>query len=472
MPLFLAKTLLIAVALFPTVTGATAQTVKTLYSFKINGISAYPEYVALAQGRDGKFYGTTSGSTTDYGSVFTSGTEGGFDNLLSMDGTEGVSPYGGLTMGSDGNFYGTTSFGGTSNSGVFFRITPAGVYTVLHEFNGVSDGSVPIGPPIQASDGNFYGSTEGQSTIYEYMPSGSFSTIYQFTGTTGLNPFDSLTEGNDGNLYGTAHAGGASGCGTIFKISKAGKMLWYYSFPCGVGGLAPVASLIQASDGNFYGTTDSGGAYGSGTIFKMTPKGSVTILYSFGAIALDGSAPDGGLIQGTDGNLYGVTTLGGAGKVGTAYKITTAGVYSQLYSFTRSFGYYPLGRLTQHTDGQFYGTTNEGGADKAGIVYMLNMNLAPFVTFVRPTGAIGQTAQILGQGLTGTTAVSFNGVTASSFNVFSDTYITAVVPNGATTGAVTVTTPNGELTSNRSFQVLSSTGAYSRPNRSIQSLSF
>jgi uncharacterized repeat protein (TIGR03803 family) len=168
----------------------------------------------------------------------------------------------------------------------------------------------------------------------------------------------------------------------------------------------------------------------------------------------EGKFPEGGLVQATDGNLYGSTSSGGAGDNGTLYQITTDGVYTQLYSFPKSIGVQPTAALLQDTNGLFYGTTLAGGANGVGSVFSLNMGLGPFVTFVRPTGGVGHAAQILGQGLTGATSVTFNGVAATSFTVVNDTYMTAVVPTGATTGKVVVTTPGGTLTSNVNFRII------------------
>lgn len=263
-----------------------------------------------------------------------------------------------------------------------------------------------------------------------------------------------LTQGSDGNLYGTASGGGNSNgpCGTIFKLSTAGEMLWTYAFPCGRGGAIPYAPLLQASDGNFYGTTTSGGQDGGvqpGAVFKLKPNGNVAILYAF-KNGTDGAGPTGVLAQGTDGNLYG-TTLGDEG--GTLFRLTLSGVHTILYHFgTR--GNQPYAGLVQDTNGVFYGTTYAGGRSGDGSVYSLDMGLGPFVSFVQPTGASGGTAQILAQGLTGTTIVTFNGVAATGFKVVNDTYMTAVVPAGATTGKVAVTTPSGVLTSNINFRVL------------------
>jgi uncharacterized repeat protein (TIGR03803 family) len=162
-----------------------AQNVTLVYSFSNLGSSANPIHVIPAQGRDAKLYGTTEG--TDFGSIFRVKTTGAGTTLYTLDGTEGIGPVAGLTLASDGNFYGTTLSGGSANVGVLFRITPAGVYTPLHDFGGGADGGYPEAPPIQASNGNLYGTTTGSttSTIYEYTLSGTFSTIYQFDGTAG-----------------------------------------------------------------------------------------------------------------------------------------------------------------------------------------------------------------------------------------------------------------------------------------------
>ena len=158
-------------------------------------------------------------------------------------------------------------------------------------------------------------------------------------------------------------------------------------------------------------------------------------------------------MQATDGYLYGTTAYGGADDFGTIFKISTRGKYQQLYSFSSTTGENPVAAPLQHTSGLFYGSTEYGGTYGYGVIYSLGMGLGPFITFVRANGKVGQKAQILGQGLTGTTSVTFNGLPASSFTVVSDTYMTAVVPSGATSGTVTVKTPSGMLISNKTFRV-------------------
>jgi len=433
---------------------STAQTVSVVHSFDSSNASQFPAGTP-AQGRDGKLYGTAVGQTS--GSVFRLTASGQFDQLFALSGTNGLNPSSGVTLASDGNFYGTTPFGGSAGQGVLFKVTPSGTYTVLHEFAGGADGGNAEGPPIQASDGNLYGTTHGlpgASTVYKYTPSRTYSVIATFSGTQGLALVGPLLQGSDGNLYGTASQGGAHSFGTIFKMTRAGTVLGSYSFTGGRDGANPTGGLIQANDGNFYGMAGGGGQYSFGTIFKVTPKVAVSTLYSFQGGPGDGGFPDLGLTQGTDANLYGTTISGGENGFGTLFQISTSGTYKLLYSFQAATGEVAATALLQHTNGTFYGTAAQGGANNDGTVFSLDMGLGPFITFVRAIGRVGQPVQILGQGLTGTTSVTFNGIPATSFSIVRDTYMTAVVPTGATTGPVMVTTPIGTLTSNRNFRVI------------------
>jgi uncharacterized repeat protein (TIGR03803 family) len=186
----------------------------------------------------------------------------------------------------------------------------------------------------------------------------------------------------------------------------------------------------------------------------MDTNWNVTILYSFGATVTDGTHPLAGLTQATDGNLYGCTPTGGASNAGTLFQISTTGAYNVLYMFSGPDGQSPSAPPMQATNGLLYGTTELGGADGYGSVYSLDMGLGAFVTFVNASGQAGSTAEILGQGFTGTSSVTFNGVPAASFTVVSNTYLTAVVPTGATSGPVVVTTPAAVLNSDTNFTVL------------------
>ena len=211
--------------------------------------------------------------------------------------------------------------------------------------------------------------------------------------------------------------------------------------------------LTLGADGVLYGPAEFGGLNGYGEIYSITTAGALNVLHSFDNS--DGAYPFGALLFGTDGKLYGTTSSGGTNGAGTIFRMTSSGTFTTLYNFSAATdGSAPYSGLVQHTNGIFYGVTSVGGIDGLGTVFSLNVGLRPFVAFVQPTGKTGNNAQILGEGLTGTTSVTFNGVPATSFTVVNDTYMTAVVPSGATTGKVVVTTPGGALTSNVNFRIL------------------
>jgi uncharacterized repeat protein (TIGR03803 family) len=290
--------------------------------------------------------------------------------------------------------------------------------------------------------------------------------------TDGENPYAGLIQATNGNLYGTTLSGGTSptncingafGCGTVFEITPGGTITTLYSF-CSqtncTDGASPYAGLVQAADGNFYGTTWQGGncppGCSSGTVFRITSAGTLTTMHAFDVT--DGSKPYAGLVQATDGNFYGTTSEGGAHDQGTAFKITSLGTLTTLHSFSSQTncadGADPRAGLTQATNGSLYGTTSSGGAIGAGTVFKLSSGwLVPFVESLPTSGNAGATVTILGTTLTGTTAVSFNGI-AATFTVVSGTEITTTVPSGATTGFVTVTTPSGKLKSNKKFRII------------------
>jgi uncharacterized repeat protein (TIGR03803 family) len=460
-----------ALALLCTVTAivSRAQTFTTLANFsETNG----PLYVSLVQGRDGKLYGTTFGGENDWGIVFNVTRTGTLTTLHSFCYCfDGGLPTAGLVLGTDGKFYGTTVAGGTYNLGNVFKITSGGVITTLHSFEGFPDGDGPQAALVLASNGNFYGTTAfgGSSatvagSLFEISSAGTLNTLHEFAGypTDGGEPYGQLIQATDGNFYGTTYEGGVTicpsyspGCGTVFKITPGGTLTTLHTFvgyPAG-DGAEPFGGLVQGSNGTFYGTTADGGANQEGTVFSITSKGTLAILHSFAGG--DGLQPSAGLIQATDGNFYGTTYGGGAFGYGTVFKITPGGTLTTLHSFSDGTdGEFPSGGLVQATNGILYGTTVLGGTSGGGTIFSLDVGLGPFVTFVRHAGKVGQTAQILGQRLTGSTSVTFNGVAATSFSVASDTYMTAVVPAGATTGRVVVTTPSGRLTSNVNFMIL------------------
>lgn len=425
-----------------------AQTVTTVYNFK-TASGSFPSAVRPVQGHDGKLYGTTNaGGTKSDGTVFKIGTGGSGGPIYNFTGgIGGRAPGGGPLLGTNGIFYGTTQLGGTSGSdGVLFSITTAGVYKVLQNFprgSGMSQGS-----PIQASDGNLYGANS--STVYKYTPSGTFTTIYTLKGSQNNNEVGPVVQTADGSLYIAVYNGGTSACGSILQLTTAGVLENTYSFDC-VTAASPTGPVLQATDGNLYGVTNWGPVYGRGVLYKMSQGGTLSVLHNFGSIPSDGEYPAGALTQGTDGNLYGVTTHGGSSGVGSLYQCTLSGTYTQLYSFPGKSGYPTTGPL-QHTNGKFYGTTNAGGTAGEGRLYSLDLGLGPFIALVSSTAKVGGTVEILGQGFTGTTSVTMNGLSAT-FSIASDTYLTATVPAGASTGAVVVSTPSGVLTSNTNLAI-------------------
>jgi uncharacterized repeat protein (TIGR03803 family) len=361
----------------------------------------------LIQGFDGTFYGLSGGAdgTPTVGTVFNVTSQGNTSIFhtfgTSADGFS-TSPQG-LLQAADGNFYGTTYDGGTANLGTVFKISQDGTtVSVLHSFGDgsvVNDGAHPQGAGLtQGSDGNFYSTTEsggskGLGTVYKITPLGAVTILHNFGDGTvtndGSNPVAGLVQDSvDGNFYGVAQNGGSHSAGTIFKITPAGVMTVLHSFQDGTvtnDGANPLATLLLGSDGSFYGTTQNGGSTktasppGFGTVFKMTFAGVVSTLHSFGdnSVANDGANPVAPLIQGYDGNLYGMTYAGGSHHDGTAFEMTTTGTETLIHQFgdptETNDGIFPNGPLLQGTDGNFYGTTssNLNGSSSVGTVFSI-----------------------------------------------------------------------------------------------------
>ena len=341
--------------------------------------------------------------------------------LLDFASNEGA--VGGLTLGSDGKFYGTTSGGGTSNVGTVFKLTSTGTRTTLWNFTSFDDGANPIVAPLLGKDGNFYGVNPDNRSgdyglVYKITTGGTLTVRGDFNFTNGNSP-NLPVQGTDGNFYGNARFGGSSsncsGCGVVYKMTSGGTITVLHNFDgYPTDGSQPVGVLVQANDGNLYGTTYVGGANNQGTVYKITTSGTYTLLYSFHDVGgSDGINPWTGLASGTDGNLYG-TAQGGTHRSGVLFKITPSGTESVLYNFCSvsgcADGFFPQTPILQHTNGKFYGSVESGGANglNGGVFYSLDMGLQPFAGLVTWQGAINKTVEILGQGFTGTTKVSFN----------------------------------------------------------------
>jgi uncharacterized repeat protein (TIGR03803 family) len=387
-----------------------------------------------------------------------------FKSLHSFDEPDGAAPRAGLVQATNGNFYGTTVSSGTYGFGTVFEITTSGTLTTLHSFDG-TDGIEPEAGLVQATNGNFYGTIyEGGAhsigTVFKITPSGTLTSLHSFDDTDGFSTYATLVQGTNGDLYGTTWEGGAHGDGTVFKITTSGMLTTLHSFD-GTDGEDPYAGLVQGTDGDLYGTTQLGGAHGGGTVFKITLSGKLTTLHSFCSQSgcTDGFLTYATLVQGTNGDLYGTTALGGAknskcleNECGTVFKITPSGTLTTLRSFEYTDGATPEAALVQDTNGDFYGTTEFGGTHNAGTVFRLSLGLGPFVETQPTSGMVGAAVKILGTNLTGATKVTSNG-TLATFTVVSSSEIMTTVPTGATTGKVKVTTPSGTLTSNVNFRV-------------------
>jgi uncharacterized repeat protein (TIGR03803 family) len=498
-----------------TPTVARAQSFTVLYRFcKAVTCASGESPTSLVQATDGAFYGTTTtGGTHDIpycagiavvkgcGTVFKITPGGTLTSLRNfcdqLDCTDGALPSVGLIQATNGDFYGILDYGGLrvaedcpQGCGTIFKITPSGKMTTLYKFctlSNCADGEGPVAPLIQASNGDFYGTTQGGGnnpnclsvgfigcgTVFKITPDGELTTLYIFCSlpncTDGGLPYAALIQAADGDLYGTTQYGGANdgcelGCGTVFKITLSGKLTTLHNFcsqPECAEGSAPVAPLIQGTNGDFYGTTSQGGTIfgGGGTVFEMTPSGTMITLYEFCSQVncADGSAPASPLVQATNGDFYGTTTRGGSADYGTLFEVAPNGALTTLYNFCAvpncTDGERPYS-LMQATDGSLYGTTSRGGeSDTGGIIFSLNVGLGPFIALQTTSGEVGAKVTILGTDLTGASSVTFNGAPARFIVDSTCTAITATVPAGATTGTVQVVTPRGTLNSNVAYRV-------------------
>jgi uncharacterized repeat protein (TIGR03803 family) len=294
---------------------------------------------------------------------------------------------------------------------------------------------------------------------------GVVTVLYTFDGTNRYPR--GLVLGTDGNFYGTT-VGTSTGLGTVFKMTPQGKITILHKFS-GTDGSNPIGQLIQATDGNFYGTTRTGGSGAQGVVYKITPAGVFTVLHNF-ANNSQGMTPIAGLVQATDGNFYGMAFSNPGVSAGLIYQITSSGVYTILHEYLakNKDGASPQTAMIQHTGGTLFGDTYSGGIGTfcgCGVLFSLDMGLGPFVTFLPPhsVGKVGKSIGLLGQGFTGTTNVTFGG-TSASFSVVSDTYMTATVPNLAKTGPIRVITPGGTLTSNKTFRVAPQITSFDPPS--------
>ena len=398
-------------AFLPTVraqTPTTSITLKTLHTFQGSGDGSSPFGGLIAPG-DGYFYGTTSAG----GAL---GSNGGSVFRLAADGTVLIlgsfpvgAPYSTLAVGLDGFFYGTGSTGGQGDHGFVFRTSPGGTTQTVGNFNGTTTGLTPYAGLVLGSDGSFYGTTTDggandshDGVVFRLAPQGALTILHTFNAdhSEGATPYGVLVQGLDGDYYGTTFTDGPKGNGTVFRVAGLGVFSTVYAFTGGADGGNPHAGLLLGSDGNFYGTTISGGSALSGTVFRLTPQGVLTTLHTFDPAQGDGIRPAAPLIDGGDGFLYGSTQAGGTGKSGTIFAVSTAGDFQTVYNFTGGAdGAEPSGPLAPGGSGIFYGTTSTGGGmnnQGNGTVFRLNLRTPPDVpgslAFSTPGAAVSEGA--------------------------------------------------------------------------------
>ena len=337
-------------------------------------------YGTLVQAPDGKFYGTTiSGGKSHWGTVYRVSKGGKLSVVKSFSKKtpEGNGPDAGLVLANDGNFYGTNlGGGGEGYAGTVFKVTPDGEVTLVHAFAIETEGFSPATALVQGSDGQLYGTTDYApgygccGTAFRVSLDGVFEMLHIFGPGEAGYPRE-LVEGSDGNFYGTAPERGPQGIGSAFRMTPTGEVTVVHSF-AGPEGAAPRAALMQATDGYFYGTASGGGDFNQGTVFRMTPAGSVKLLHSFEGGTAEGSYPYAALIQAQDGNFYGTTWTGGSGtECGTVFRISPGGNFRTLHRFTQVDGCRPVGGLVQADDGLLYGTTVGGGDFNCGTVFRI-----------------------------------------------------------------------------------------------------
>src|SRR6266852_4298443 len=468
-------TMLAAVVLFAGVAvPAQAQTPTLLYTFMQTTDACAPRG-NIVQGRDGNMYG--GGAACGAG-----GSGGGAIYKISPAGAEGVffnfppqwSNCGGagLTLGSDGNFYGACEGGNPATGmGSIFRLTPGGVFTDLHDFTGANGDSLPVYPPIQGVDGNFYGVSGNEvqvcGNIYKLTPAGVYKNLHTFVFNNECHS-SNLFQASDGNLYGTlADCEVVQGAGCVYRISTSGVFKEIHDFAFTTG-QTPCTGLIQGKDGKLYGATNEGAANGWGNIYKMTTAGVATDLHDFNnatdASCVNNIGPPVSLLQVADGTFYGVNPANGT-YGGSIYKLTSANVFSA-FMFPGPppvDGAEPSSTLIQNTNGLVYGTTPSGGGGGGGCpqvcqgtFFSVATGDKPFVNLehTEKTGYVGASVGMFGQGFSSASVVKFGGVAATSVTLSGTTYLTAVVPAGAHTGPVTVTTGTTTLTSPQTYKVM------------------
>jgi uncharacterized repeat protein (TIGR03803 family) len=403
----LARTFTMLWVLFP-ICLAEANSFSTIFTFPPGKLQASK----LIQGSDGNFYGTTRmGGAHFKGSIFKVTPAGVVTSLYDFTGhSNGAFPSGGVVEGLDGNFYGSTTSDLPASSGTIFKITPGGVLTTIYHFSGNTqgDGNDPSAL-IRGTGGNFYGTTLtggfGAGIVFKVTSTGTFTIVCKLPDGGNAFPENPLVQGTDGNFYGICSQGGSDSGGFAFKVTPAGAAAVLHSFPVHSG---RISALVQASDGNFYGLRERDGSHGEGLIYRLTPAGGFSVLHNF-AGSTDGTRPKGALVQASDGNLYGTTTTSGPGGGGTVFRLTLTGAFANVKSFSSDLTQprSPEVTLSNAADGKIYGVTSLGGDNNRGSIFNVTTGGALSVVASLPGYTLGANPTSLTQGagmLVGTTS--------------------------------------------------------------------
>lgn len=446
-----------------------------LYTFQGGTTDIYAPWGSLAQGRDGNLYGTgiARGANTT-GGVFKI-TPSGAEVLLASF-PSSWSNCEGLTLGMDGNFYGMCNGGGNGHDtlGLIYQVTPAGVLTDIHDFTYTAGDANPNGAPVLGADGNLYGTTGNGNgvigNVYRISTAGVYKSLY--TMANGNSVPSILTAGSDGNFYGTeADADGFGNVGGVFRISAGGAFKLLYGFVTSTEVYYPNNAVIRATNGKLYGSTGFPSGTGNGTIYDVTVAGKVTDLYNIpAAVNLDGDFNS--MLQASNGEFYGASFGGGSGNMGGLFELTSANVFSSfLFTSQSETGSQPAGPLMQHTNGTVFGTNSTSDPGE-GVFYSLDIGAAPFISLVTPVYAGKEGAQvgILGQGFSGSSVVKFGGTAATTTELTGSTFIMATVPADALTAKVTVTTGSTTLSTLAIYKITPTLKTFTPPSGPIDTV--
>jgi len=311
---------------------------------------------------------------------------------------DGQSPYGSLVRDTAGNLYGTTEAGGASGAGTVFKVDKSGTHTVLYSFTGGSDGGNPYVGVIRDAAGNLYGTTaaggtSGLGTVFKLTKTRKETVLHSFAGgSDGCYPYGGLLRDVAGNLYGTTEVCGASGVGTVFKLSKTGKETVLHSFAGGSsdGEFPSFTGLLMDTNGNLYGVAEQGGTYNQGVVYKLSKSGKLKVLHSFAGGTSDGCDVFGTPAMDAEGNLYGTANACASGHVGIVWKVSQKGKETVLHNFMAgsSDGAEPIAGVIMDANGNLYGDTYQGGSANLGTVYKLNKRgkVTLLHTFTGPDG--------------------------------------------------------------------------------------